>query len=123
MKLKMVRLRNFRAYKDTVSIPIDELTAFIGKNDMGKSTVLEAFEIFFNGESKNALVSCDKSDLCTLKQRNQIDFADMINDARTYLGAANYVMHYGEKPMNITWKLDRPIPAKYLKKTSKLVVG
>jgi len=25
--------------------------------------------------------------------------------------------------MNITWKLDRPIPAKFLKKTNKLVVG
>ena len=25
--------------------------------------------------------------------------------------------------MNITWKPDRPIPAKFLKKTNKLVVG
>lgn len=29
----------------------------------------------------------------------------------------------GSKPMNVTWKLDKPIPAKYLKKTNKLVVG
>lgn len=43
--------------------------------------------------------------------------------AYTYLGTANYVKHEGEKPMNITWKLDAPIPAKYLKKTNKLVVG
>ena len=41
----------------------------------------------------------------------------------TYLGTANYVSHNGSKPMNITWKLDEPIPAKYLKKTNKLVVG
>ena len=41
----------------------------------------------------------------------------------TYLGSANYVRHEGSKPMNITWKLDRPIPAKFLKKTNKLVVG
>ncbi|MBD5155565.1 MAG: DUF3427 domain-containing protein [Oscillibacter sp.] len=41
----------------------------------------------------------------------------------TYLGTANYVRHEGSKPMNITWKLDRPIPAKFLKKTNKLVVG
>lgn len=27
------------------------------------------------------------------------------------------------KAMNILWKLDAPIPAKYLKKTNKLVVG
>ena len=41
----------------------------------------------------------------------------------TFLGTANYVKHHGSRPMNITWKLDRPIPAKYLKKTNKLVVG
>ena len=41
----------------------------------------------------------------------------------TYLGTANYVKHNGSKPMNVTWKLDKPIPAKYLKKTNKLVVG
>ena len=40
----------------------------------------------------------------------------------TYLGTANYVSHTGSRPMNITWKLDAPIPAKYLKKTNKLVV-
>lgn len=44
-------------------------------------------------------------------------------ESYTYLGTANYIKHEGEKPMNITWKLDRPIPAKYLKKTNKLVVG
>lgn len=41
----------------------------------------------------------------------------------TYLGTANYVSHEGSRPMNITWRLDRPIPAKFLKKTNKLVVG
>ena len=43
--------------------------------------------------------------------------------AYTYLGTANYTKHTGSKPMNITWHLDRPIPAKFLKKTNKLVVG
>ena len=43
--------------------------------------------------------------------------------AYTFLGIASYVKHNGSKPMNITWKLDRPIPAKFLKKTNKLVVG
>lgn len=41
----------------------------------------------------------------------------------TYLGTANYILHNGSRPMNITWRLDAPIPAKYLKKTNKLVVG
>lgn len=41
----------------------------------------------------------------------------------TFLGTATYVSHTGNKPMSITWRLDAPIPAKYLKKTNKLVVG
>ena len=44
-------------------------------------------------------------------------------EAYTFLGTANYVKHEGSRPMNITWQLDRPIPAKFLKKTNKLVVG
>jgi len=41
----------------------------------------------------------------------------------TCLGLADYVSHEGSKPMNIIWKLRRPIPAKFLKKTNQLVVG
>lgn len=41
----------------------------------------------------------------------------------TFLGMASYMSHQSSRPMNITWKLDAPIPAKYLKKTNKLVAG
>ena len=43
--------------------------------------------------------------------------------AYTFLGTATYKNHDGSRPMNITWRLDQPIPAKYLKKTNKLVIG
>lgn len=43
--------------------------------------------------------------------------------AYTYLGVVQYVTHEGSRPMNITWHLERPIPAKFLKKTNKLVMG
>ena len=43
--------------------------------------------------------------------------------AYTFLGVADYVKHEGSRPMNITWKLERPIPAKFFKKTNKLVIG
>ena len=50
--------------------------------------------------------------------------SDMVGAAPyTFLGTVNYVKHNGSRPMNITWRLDKPIPAKYLKKTNKLVVG
>lgn len=41
----------------------------------------------------------------------------------TFLGTACYIKHTGNKPMSITWHLNDVIPAKYLKKTNKLVVG
>ncbi|WP_029319731.1 DUF3427 domain-containing protein [Butyrivibrio sp. AE3004] len=41
----------------------------------------------------------------------------------TYLGTANYLSHTGSRPMNIIWRLDNPIPAKYIRKTNKLDVG
>lgn len=50
MKLKEFRIKNFRGYKDEVAISFDDLTVFIGRNDIGKSTVLEALQIFFNGK-------------------------------------------------------------------------
>lgn len=41
----------------------------------------------------------------------------------TFLGTANYISHQGSRPMNITWRLEQPIPSKFLKKTNKLVVN
>ena len=41
----------------------------------------------------------------------------------TFLGLADFVKSEGSKPMNVVWKLRKPIPAKYLKKTNQLTVG
>ncbi|MFC3932982.1 AAA family ATPase [Streptococcus dentapri] len=59
MRLKQLKLKNFRGYKAETIVNFDDLTAFIGKNDAGKSTILEALEIFFN----NKLVVCERDDL------------------------------------------------------------
>lgn len=50
MKLAKVRIRNFRCYKNEFSISLNALTCLIAKNDIGKSSVLEALEAFFNSE-------------------------------------------------------------------------
>ncbi|NLK13749.1 MAG: ATP-binding protein [Spirochaetales bacterium] len=46
MKLVEVGLKNFRCYKEETWIPINDLTVFIGKNDVGKSAVFDALNIF-----------------------------------------------------------------------------
>lgn len=48
MKIYKVYIQNFRGYKDKVEIYLENLTTLIGKNDVGKSTILEALDIFFN---------------------------------------------------------------------------
>lgn len=53
MKINQVKIENFRGYKEETIIPIQDLTVFVGKNDAGKSTILEALDIFFN-DSKAA---------------------------------------------------------------------
>lgn len=39
----------------------------------------------------------------------------------TYLGRVRHLQHNGSRPMNIIWKLEKSIPAKYIRKTNKLV--
>ena len=51
MKLISMSLKNFRCYAEEVTLGIDDLTTFIGKNDIGKSSILEALEIFFNNDT------------------------------------------------------------------------
>ena len=58
MKLEKVIIENFRSYKNRIEINIDDLNVFVGRNDIGKSTILEALDIFFN-EGKG-IVKIDK---------------------------------------------------------------
>lgn len=75
MILKSMRIRNFRGFLKETLISFNDLTVFIGKNDSGKSTILEALDAFFNGNieiedfcvhassEECILISCIFSDL------------------------------------------------------------
>lgn len=76
MKIESVTIKNFRGYRDQTTIPIDSITALIGRNDAGKSTVLEALEIFFN----NSLVVCERDDLSTNSSNNKIEITCVFSD-------------------------------------------
>ena len=47
MKIKSITLKNFRSYSGETTVSFEDLTAFVGRNDIGKSTILEALDIFF----------------------------------------------------------------------------
>lgn len=62
MKLIKLTIKNFRCYKEA-SINFDEeMNVIIGRNDVGKSTILDALEIFFNGENRDAQVKMEIED-------------------------------------------------------------
>ena len=48
MTLKIIKLKNFRGYKNEIIRLDNDINVIIGKNDVGKSTILEALNIFFN---------------------------------------------------------------------------
>ena len=61
MKIAKLKLKNFKGYETETIVDFSDLTAFVGKNDIGKSTILEALDIFFNDSS--ACVKLDKTDI------------------------------------------------------------
>lgn len=69
MKLVKVALKNFRCYKDYFEINLTDLTAIIAKNDIGKSTILEALDIFFENSKMD---SGDKSANASAKEDVEI---------------------------------------------------
>lgn len=58
MNLVKVKLTNYRGYRNGVAVPVDDLTALVGKNDAGKSTLLDALNVVL-GDGK-----IDASDIC-----------------------------------------------------------
>lgn len=60
MKIKSLTIKNFRSYKDEITVSFNDLTAFVGRNDVGKSSVLEALDIFFH--DGKGTIKLDKED-------------------------------------------------------------
>ncbi|MBX9852909.1 MAG: ATP-binding protein [Cytophagaceae bacterium] len=54
MKIVSLTLENFRSYRNQVTITFNDLTVLIGKNDIGKSSILEALDIFFENRKMDA---------------------------------------------------------------------
>jgi len=61
MKIEKLTLENFRSYKDEITLDFNDLNVFVGKNDIGKSTILEALDIFLN--DNKGIIKIDKDDI------------------------------------------------------------
>lgn len=51
LKIKHIKIKNFRSIVE-MDIDTDKLNIFVGLNDAGKSNVLKALNLFFNGETE-----------------------------------------------------------------------
>ena len=122
MRLESIKLKNFRGYKDETPIALSDLTAFIGKNDAGKSSVLEALEIFFN----NSVVTCEKDDLNINADNNLIEitcvFSDIPNEV--IIDTASPTVLQNEHLLNSDNKLEikKVFPATAAKPKEKIYI-
>ena len=104
MKLVSLTLSNFRCFRDETRIAFDDLTAIIGENDVGKSSALEALEVFFNSD----VVKIENGDLSVTAEDNIVtitcEFTDLpqllVLDAQAetslgeeYLLASTHISH------------------------------
>ena len=91
MRLVRLKVRNFRCYANEISVDFDDLTAIIGRNDAGKSALLEALAIFFEeakldkddgsvaGNATDVEISCEFGDYpleAVIDRDFQTTFAD-----------------------------------------------
>ena len=78
MKLVKFKIKNFRGYQKETIIDFENLTAFVGKNDVGKSTILESLDIFFNSGTSTGVIKLEKEDInktCLANDDNEIVFS------------------------------------------------
>ena len=67
MKLKKMKLRNFRCYEEEIIVDLGDLVVLVGKNDAGKSSLLDALNIFFDERS-----APDREDKCVRSEDHEI---------------------------------------------------
>ncbi|HHW4680387.1 MAG TPA: ATP-binding protein, partial [Xylella taiwanensis] len=114
MKLSAVILENFRGYSQSTRIEIDDLTAFIGKNDAGKSTILEALDIFFNDGKPERSDACVHSTETTIRISCAFDSlpSEIVLDeaAQTSFAAEHLLNEKGELEIVKEWDASTKVP-------------
>ncbi|WP_294291336.1 ATP-binding protein [uncultured Sphingomonas sp.] len=110
MRLHSLRLRNFRCYAEEFEIQFEDMTAIVGRNDVGKSAIMDALAIFFEaasldvndvsktGDKTEVAIACTFVDLpsglvidsdftTTLAAEHLLNADGMLEVVRTFKGA------------------------------------
>jgi len=78
MKLTEITLFNFRGYKKSTKLKIDSFTALVGRNDIGKSTILDALDLFFN--DGKGTIKYDPFDICINGEEQKYEISAVFSD-------------------------------------------
>lgn len=83
MSIESIRIRNFRSIRE-VNFDTKSLTVFVGGNDEGKSNLLRALDLFFNGDKPNGYIFNWEEDFSAFSKTSknkapQIDIAITFN--------------------------------------------
>jgi len=98
MKLKTIILKSFRGYGSECRIPVDDLTALIGKNDIGKSSALEAVGIFLESQGMKA----EPADFCVFGDGSDMRIGCVFTDlpSQIILDASSHTTLSAEYMLN-----------------------
>jgi len=100
MKLKRLRLRNFRCFKEEISIDFENITALVGKNDAGKSTLMDALDIFLNGidpDKDDASKNGDPRDLTIICEFTELPDEVILDDANPTKLSTEFLLNAEER--------------------------
>ena len=98
MILKKLKLTNFRAHKNFEVDFDEEMNVIIGKNDIGKSTILEALEIFFNSDK----IEIEIEDLCIFADEPKMSISCCfdVGDGEILIDSTNFTNLHDEFLLN-----------------------
>jgi len=124
MKLSMLHLTGFRAYQQRTSLSIGDLTAIIGRNDIGKSSLLEALDIVLGEGTMEPDDGCIHDSAQSRKPKIECEFTvdpdEVIvidQDAETSW-KAEYLLNEEDR-LHVVWDFDctksKPKPSVSLK--------
>ena len=100
MKLKRLRLRNFRCFKEEVSIDFEDISALVGKNDAGKSTLMDALDIFLNDidpDKDDASKNGDPRDLTIICEFTELPDEVILDDANPTKLSTEFLLNAEER--------------------------
>lgn len=87
--IEQINIQYYRSIKDEKVKSVSELNIFSGKNDVGKSNVLKALDLFFNKKETNFLEDFNKERLQEVR-RESVKGKQFIKIDITFLNPGNY---------------------------------